>query len=61
MENQQKQDLKIALVELQVTIRNIDLIQNDSVDQCKELEGVKENIQNSIMLIEGVLNGSLKK
>jgi len=61
MENHQKQDLKITLVTLQVTIRNIDLFQNDCIEQCKEIENVKENIENCIMLIEGVLNGSPKK
>jgi len=50
-----EKDLKIALLELQVTIQNIDLIQNDSIDQCKELVGVKENITNAMMLIQGVL------
>jgi len=55
MEDNQKQDLEIAILELQATIQNIDLIQNDSVDQCKELDGVKENIQNAIVLIQGTL------
>ena len=55
MENHQKQDLKIALATLKITIQNIDLFQNDSVDQCKEQDGVKENIENAVMLIEGVL------
>ncbi len=61
MESQQIQELEIALRILQLTIQNIDLIQNDSVDQCKELDGAKENIQNAIMLIQGILKGSLTK
>ncbi len=61
MEDNQKQDLEIALLELQATIQNIDLIQNDSVDQCKELDGVKENIQNAIVLIQGTLRWNLTK
>jgi len=61
MENHQKQDLKIALATLKITIQNIDLFQNDSVDQCKEQDDVKENIENAVMLIEGVLNEDLKK
>ncbi len=61
MENHQKQDLKIALATLKITIQNIDLFQNDSVDQCKEQDDVKENIENAVMLIEGVLNEGLKK
>jgi len=61
MESQQIQELEIALRILQLTIQNIDLIQNNSVDQFKELDGAKENIQNAIMLIQGILKGSLTK
>ncbi len=50
-----EQDLKIALLELQVSIRDIDLIQNDSIEQSKKLDGVKENITNAIILIQGIL------
>jgi len=61
MEDNQKQDLEIAILELQATIQKIDLIQNDSVDQCKELDGVKENIQNAIVLIQGTLRWNFTK
>jgi len=61
MENHQKQDLKIALTTLKLTIQNIVLFQNDSVEQRKDQTDAKENVSNAIMLIERVLTEDLKK
>ena len=61
MENHQKQDLKIALATLKLTIQNIELFQNDSIQQHKDQTDAKENVENAIMLIERVLTEDLKK
>ena len=52
METHLEQNLKGALIQLKVTIHDIDRIQNDSVDQCDELDCIKENVQNAILLIK---------
>ena len=61
MEYHQEQDLKVVLVQLKVSIQYIDLFQNDLVNRYNELDHVKENIQNKIMLIQRILRDGLKK
>jgi len=61
MEYNQEQDLKVVLVQLKVSIQYIDLFQNDLVYRYNELDHVKENIQNNIMLIQRILKDGLKK
>ena len=61
MEYHQEQDLKVVLVQLKVSIQYIDLFQNDLVYRYNELDHVKENIQNNIMLIQRILKDGLKK
>ena len=61
MEYHQEQDLKIILVQLKVSIQYIDLFQNDLVNRSEELDHIKENIQNNIIVIHRILNDGLKK
>ena len=61
MEYHQEQDLKVVLVQLKISIQYIDLFQNDLIDRYYELDHVKENIQNNIMLIQRILKDGLKK
>jgi hypothetical protein len=61
MEYHQEQDLKVVLVQLKISIQYIDLFQNDLVCRYNELDHVKENIQNNIMLIQRILKDGLKK
>jgi hypothetical protein len=61
MEYHQEQDLKVVLVQLKISIQYIDLFQNDLIDRYNELDHVKENIQNNIMLIQRILKDGLKK
>jgi hypothetical protein len=61
MEYHQEQDLKVVLVQLKISIQYIDLFQNDLVYRYEELDHVKENIQNNIMLIQRILKDGLKK
>ncbi len=61
MKNCQERALKVGLSELKVNVRDIDLLQNESVVKCTELDLIKENTKNTIMLIEEVLKVDLKK
>ncbi len=61
MKNCQERALKVGLSELKVNVRDIDLLQNESVVKCTELDWIKENTKNTIMLIEEVLKVDLKK
>ena len=61
MEYHQEQNLKVVLVQLKISIQYIDLFQNDLIDRYYELDHVKENIQNNIMLIQRILKDGLKK
>ena len=51
MKNSQNH-LKNALVQLKVSVHELDLVRNDLVDHVEELDEIKENIQNSIQLIK---------
>ncbi len=53
----QESNLKNALAQLRVSIQEIDLILNNSVEQCNDLDCIKENITNAILFIKE----SLKK
>ena len=61
MEYHQEQDLKIILVQLKVSIQYIERGQNDLVNRSEELDHIKENIQNNIIVIHRILNDGLKK
>ncbi len=53
----QESNLKNALAQLRVSLQEIDLILNNSVEQCDDLDCIKENITNAILFIKE----SLKK
>ena len=61
MEYHQDENLKIVLVQLKISTQYIDLFQNDLVHRYEKLDHIKENIQNNIMLIQGILKDGLKK
>ena len=61
MEYHQEQDLRRVLIQLKSSIQYIDLFQNDQVNRYEELDHVKENIQNHIMLIQKILKDGLNK
>jgi len=46
-------NLKNALAQLRVAIHDIDLFQNNTVEQYDELDGIRENIENAILSING--------
>ena len=51
MENTQEYNLKNALVQLRVSIQDLDLLRNDIVKHDKESDDIKEILQNSILPI----------
>ncbi len=61
MEYHQDENLKIVLVQLKISTQYIDLFQNDLVHLYEKLDHIKENIQNNIMSIQGILKDGLKK
>jgi hypothetical protein len=40
---------------------DIDLLRNNSIDYCDELDKIKENLDNVFLSISNVLNWDLKK
>jgi len=52
MNTLQESNMRNALVQLIVSIQEIDLILNNSVEQCDELDCIKENIRNAILFIK---------
>jgi len=50
-----EENLKTALIQLKVSILDIDLLRNDSIEHCEELDKIKENIQNAFTTIVKVL------
>jgi hypothetical protein len=51
--------LKAALIQLKVSIMDIDLLRNNSIDHCDELDKIKENLDNAFLIITKVLNDDL--
>jgi hypothetical protein len=49
------ENLKTALIQLKVSILDIDLLRNNSIKNCEELDKIKENIQNAFSLIAKIL------
>jgi len=49
------ENLKTALIQLKVSILDIDLLRNNSIKHCDELDKIKENIQNAFSLIAKIL------
>ena len=45
-------NLKNALAQLRVAIHDIDLFQNNSLEQCNELDCIRENVSNAILSIK---------
>ena len=54
MENPQENNLKTALIQLKVSITDVDLLRNNSLEYLDELDSIKENLQNAFSLIEKV-------
>ena len=55
------ENLRTALIQLKVSIMDVDLLRNDSIDHCDELDKIKENLDNAFLSISNVLNWDLKK
>jgi len=55
------ENLKTALIQIKVSIMDVDLLRNNSIDHCDELDKIKENLDNAFLLIAKVMNGGLKK
>jgi hypothetical protein len=56
MGNLKEENLKTALIQLKVSIMDIDLLRNNSIDHCDELDKIKENLDNALLSISKVLN-----
>ena len=54
MENPQENNLKIALIQLKVSIADVDLLRNNSLEHLDELDNIKENLQNAFTIISKV-------
>ena len=52
MDTTEELNLKNALAQLRVAIHDIDLFQNNTIDQCDELDCIKENVTNAILSIK---------
>jgi hypothetical protein len=55
------ENLKTALIQLKVSIMDVDLLRNNSIDHCDELDKIKENLDNAFLLIAKVMNEGLNK
>ena len=55
------ENLKTALMQIKVAIMDVDLLRNNSIDHCDELDKIKENLDNAFLLIAKVMNVGLKK
>ena len=49
-----EENLKTALIQLKVSIYNIDLLRNDSIEHCEELDKIKEYTQYAFTTIDKV-------
>ena len=47
-----RQDLKLAILELKVSIQELDIIKNDSVHCTQELDEVESSLKNALRLLE---------
>ena len=56
MGNLKEENLKTALIQLKVSLMDIDLLRNNSIDHCDELDKIKENLDNAFLSISKVLN-----
>jgi hypothetical protein len=50
-----EENLKTALIQLRLSILDIDLLRNNSKEHCEELDKIKENIARAFMIISKVL------
>jgi hypothetical protein len=57
MENPQHV-LKSALSELKVSVQELDLVRNNIVEHGEELDSIKNNLQNTIFSLQGILEKS---
>jgi len=55
------ENLKTALMQIKVAIMDVDLLRNNSIDHCDELDKIKENLDNAFLLIAKVWNDDFKK
>ena len=55
MDTTEEPNLKNALAQLRVAIHDIDLFQNNTIDQCDELDCIRENVANAILSIKDSL------
>jgi hypothetical protein len=55
------ENLKTALIQIKVSIMDVDLLRNNLIDHCDELDRIKENLDNAFLLIAKVWNDGLKK
>jgi hypothetical protein len=59
--NTPDENLKTALIQLKVSIMDVDMLRNNSIDHCDELDKIKENMDNTFLLINKVFHVGLKK
>jgi len=52
MDTTKEPNLNNALAQLRVAIHDIDLFQNNTLDQCDELDCIRENVANAILSIK---------
>ena len=55
MEISSVHNLQNALAQVKVSVHELDLVSNDIVKHTKELDGIKENLENAIFLIKASL------
>jgi len=61
MENSRDENLRTVLIQLKVALLDVDLLRNNSIDHCDELDAIKENIDRAFFSISEILNGDLKR
>ena len=52
MEDTREANLKNVIAQLKVSVHEVDLLRNDIVEHVDELDGIKENLQSSILLLK---------
>jgi len=59
--NNTNENLKTALIQIKVSIMDVDILRNNSIDHCDELDKIKENLDKAFLNISKVLDKGLKK
>ena len=52
------ENLKTALIQIKVSMMDVEILRNDSIDHCDELDKIKENLQSAFTIIAKVLEKS---